>query len=451
MRRPAAFFWVVLLTTILSGCILSKTPKTNDIAMDLGDQMTFSVNVFPSGGTYAWTLDGIPLSNTGNSYVYTAIAGHNNLKVVHGKDTQTWTINTIPISKIAAGAFHTVAIKADGSLWAWGYNTFGQLGDGTTTDRNAPTQIGTGTDWVKVAMGSQAVDTLAIKANGSLWAWGYNFSGNLGDGTTTDRHVPTQIGTGTDWVNVASGAGHTMAIKANGSLWAWGGNWYGNLGDGTTTDRHVPTRIGTGTDWATVAAGEYHTVAIKTDGSLWAWGDNEYGQLGDGTTTDSRAPTRIDTGTDWFMVAAGEYYTVAIKTDGSLWAWGDNDNGQFGDGTTTDSLVPTRIGTSTQWTPVTVGSYHTIAINGFDGVLYAWGNNGFGQLGDGTTTRRYVPTQVTSKLGWAWIAAGISHSVAVNADGTLWAWGENSHGQLGDGTSISRRVPTQVGTGTDWN
>ncbi len=347
-------------------------------------------------------------------------------------------------AQVSAGSYHTLALKADGSLWAWGWNFFGQLGTGTTTDRLIPVQIGTATDWAQVSASHS--NSLALKTDGSLWAWGDNGYGQLGDGTTTPQFAPIQIGTDTDWAQVITGHSHSLAVKTDGSLWAWGLNSEGQLGDGTMTDQHAPVQIGTDTDWAQLSAGHAHNLALKADGSLWAWGRNNHGQLGDGTTTVQSAPVQIGTDTDWMQVSAGHAHSLALKTDGSLWAWGDNVTGQLGDGTTTPQLAPVQIGTATDWMQVSAGERHSQAVKA-DGSLWAWGDNDYGQLGDGTTTQRLAPVQVGTASDWAQVIAGEWHSLALKVDGSLWSWGRNNQGQLGDGTRTNRIFPLQINNG----
>jgi alpha-tubulin suppressor-like RCC1 family protein len=346
--------------------------------------------------------------------------------------------------KIAAGEYHTVAIGSDGTLWAWGYNYYGQLGDGTTTDRHSPVQIGTDTNWVFVAAGS--IHTVALKSDGTLWAWGYNGHGQLGDGSTTQRTSPVQMGTGTNWVAVAAGWIHTVALKSDGTLWAWGYNGCGQLGDGSTIDRYSPVQIGSGTNWVSVAAGGEYTLALKSNGTLWALGRNNYGQLGDGSTIDRYSPVQIGSGTNWVSVAAGWGHTIALKSDGTLWAWGYNGNGQLGNGTANDSHSPVQIGSGTNWVSVAARMFHTVALKS-DGTLWAWGSNYYAQLGDGTATDRYSPKQeYTHSTNWVSVAAGVEHAVALKSDCTLWAWGNNYFGQLGDGTTTQRTSPIQIYT-----
>ncbi|OPY68532.1 MAG: Regulator of chromosome condensation (RCC1) repeat protein [Syntrophorhabdaceae bacterium PtaU1.Bin034] len=295
--------------------------------------------------------------------------------------------------RIAAGSSHTVAIKSDGTLWAWGSNVSGQLGDGTTANRSVPTQIGSATNWNVIAAGE--AHNVAIRSDGTLWAWGSNVSGQLGDGTTTTRATPIQVGAATNWSAVAAGDTHTVAVRTDGTLWAWGSNVSGQLGDGTIVNKTVPTQIGTVTNWSTAAAGSAHTVAIRTDGTLWAWGSNASGQLGDGTTANKTVPAQVGGAATWNAVDAGSGYSVATGSDGTLWAWGANASGQLGDGTIVNKTVPTQIGSGVIWSTVTAGSIHTMAIRS-DGTLWAWGSNVSGQLGDGTTVNRTVPTQIAS-------------------------------------------------------
>ena len=207
-----------------------------------------------------------------------------------GTDTDWATVST--------GKHHTVAIKTTGSIWAWGYNDFGQLGDGTTSSRTVFTRIGTDTNWATVSAGMY--HTAAIKTNGTnrtLWAWGYNGEGQLGTNNTTSNVAvnwsPVQVGTDTDWESVSAGDGHTMAIKKDGTLWGWGWNGDGQLGDGTMTDRKTPVRIGKDSDWKAVSAGDGYTIALKDDGSVWSWGFNAEGQLGNGTLLNRKTPGRV--------------------------------------------------------------------------------------------------------------------------------------------------------------
>ena len=237
------------------------------------------------------------------------------------------------MQRLATAYFHSLALKTDNSLWAWGYGGFCALGDGTCESRPTPVQVLTGV----AAVEAGGYHSLALKTDSSLWAWGYNYAGQLGDGTTTTQLAPIQVMTGV--ASVVAGVGHTLAIKTDGSLWAWGSNWGGQIGDGTTTDHRTPVQIMTGV--AAVAAGYYHTLALKTDGSLWAWGNNWGGQIGDGTTTDRLTPIQVMAGVA--AVSAGNAYTLARKTDGSLWAWGNNEYGKLGDGTTTDRPRPVQV------------------------------------------------------------------------------------------------------------
>jgi alpha-tubulin suppressor-like RCC1 family protein len=392
----------------------------------------------------AWNTNAIPLPF--GTYTDTITFSNLTSSATRLRSVQLRACTGGAFRQVAAGDNHTVVVKRDGSLWAWGFNIYGQLGDGTWANKSSPVQIGTDTNGQSVTAGSG--HTLALKTDGTLWAWGYNYFGQLGDGTVyNSKNSPVQVGTATNWQSVVAGAYQTLALKTDGTLWAWGFNTYGQLGDGTAVNKSSPVQIGTTTNWQSVAAGYGHTVAIKNDGTLWAWGWNPYGQLGDGTTGSESSPEQIGTTTNWLSVTAGYYHTVALKNDGTLWAWGDNSSGQLGDGSQVNKSSPVQIGTATNWLFVEAGFAHTMAIKR-DGTLWAWGYNSYGQLGDGTTgvpNSKYSPVQIGTATNWQSVVAGYSHTAALKNDGTLWTWGRNNYGQLGNGNTNNSSSPTNLG------
>ena len=340
----------------------------------------------------------------------------------------TTTDKSSPVQTIAGGTnwkqvacgYNTSAIKTDGTLWTWGYNLLGQLGDNTTTDKSSPVQtISSGTNWKQVSCLWR--NTAAIKTDGTLWSWGYNLLGQLGDNTTANKSSPVQtISAGTNWKQVACGGFHISAIKTDGSLWTWGYNNYGQLGDNTIVNKSSPVQtIAGGTNWKQVSCGAHHISAIKTDGTLWSWGYNVYGQLGDNTITNKSSPVQtISAGTNWKQVACGyAVHTLAVKTDGTLWAWGNNSYGQLGDNTIAHKSSPVQtISGGTNWKQVAGGGGYTSAIK-TDGTLWSWGHNVRGQLGDNTTVHKSSPVQtIAAGTNWKQVSCGGNHIVAIRDD-----------------------------------
>lgn len=332
-------------------------------------------------------------------------------------------------------------------LFTWGDNTYGQLSNGASgagIGKSSPVQVGS-IGWNETGSGREFA--IITKTDGTLWSWGRNVNGELGDGTTSSRSSPVQIGVLTDWNRVAGGANHSCAIKNDGTLWLWGKNNTGQLGDGTITSKSSPAQMGANT-WTKVVAGDSHTVAIRSDGSLWAWGENTDGQLGQSTTTAKRSsPVQIGALTTWTKTSAGASHSLAVRSDGTLWAWGGNTFGQLGIGNQTYKSSPTQVGSLTTWQDVACGGDFSAALK-TDGTLWAMGYNGEYEVGDGTTTHRSSPVQIGT--GFSAVAAGNSHGFAIKSDGTLWTWGYGGDGQTGTGNTTNRISPIQIGTKTTW-
>jgi alpha-tubulin suppressor-like RCC1 family protein len=293
-------------------------------------------------------------------------------------------------------------------------------------------------------------------------AWGLNTNGRLGDGTTFNRSSPVSvIGGITNWASVSGGNYHSLGVTDSGIAYAWGGNGNGRLGDGTTTGRTSPvTVIGGITDWASVSASSgpagNHSLGVTDTGIAYAWGYNNQGQLGDGTQFfDRSSPVTVIGGiTNWASVSAGSGHSLGVTATGIAYAWGLNGYGQLGDGTTTNRSSPVTVtGFISNWAQVSGGQRHSLGVTA-TGIAYAWGLNTYGQLGNGGSGFYGYNAPLTVVGGitdWASVSAGDRHSLGVTVTGVAYAWGDNFRGQLGDGTSTQRSSPvTVIGGITDW-
>jgi alpha-tubulin suppressor-like RCC1 family protein len=308
--------------------------------------------------------------------------------------------------QVSTGFDHTGGIKTNNTLWTWGLNSSGQLGTNSTVSTSAPVrEISSSTNWCSVSLGG--AHTAALKGDLTLWTWGGNTCGQLGNSTVVSRSSPIrEISSSSNWCAVSAECLTTGAIKTLGTLWMWGRNNCGALGDGTTTDRSSPVQeANKSTAWCQLGTGVFHTAALKTDGSLWSWGRNP--ALGNNASASQSSPVReITSSSTWCTVSAGLYHTAGVKTDGTLWAWGVNTTGQLGDNSTTSRSSPVQEACkSTTWCSVGVG-YHSSALK-TDGSLWTWGCNSCGQLGNNTTTTSSVPVrEITSSSNWSSTAAG---------------------------------------------
>jgi len=533
-------------------------------SMDAGGQ--FSLAIREDGLLYGWGYNA-------NGQLGNGTLTNVNLPVAVSGDA-TWTA-------VSAGGSHSLGIRGDGTLWGWGSNGYGQLGRPVGGNYTAPVQIGGDSDWKAVA--ASAGGTFALKNDGSLWSCGYNWDGQLGQGTVYPTYqvtTLTRIGTDNDWSAVSSTGNHSVALKTNGTVWAWGRNNNtptGVLGQGDTVNRPSPTQVGTDTDWVKIVAGDRNSAAIKSDGSLWTWGENSSGQLGIGNVSAPNVPRRVGTANDWDEVvygsgdmyglttagnlrgagytpylatAASQYsytytyvpeslgwmrygagvpvllsdttgsqtidvkysdeagnlltlsdsiaiapgsaptmtlndgadrtssnylkatavvpgatamrvghkwqevhagfgYTTLHVKDGPVEFAGVGNMAEQGDGSLTFRTTTFEPGgMDTVWKYYSAGDQHSVAV-AKDGTLWTWGYSSKGEIGI-PGSQAPSPVCIDAENTYKAVAGGMHVSFAIRSDGTLWAWGLNDYGQLGDGTKTNRITPVQVGTDTDW-
>lgn len=341
---------------------------------------------------------------------------------------------------VAVGSNHTVAVKADGTVWTFGQNSFGALGDPTLGNgavRTSPAQVAGITDVVAVAAGSS--HTLALRRNGTLWAWGRNLSGELGDGSGAQKNSPVQVASLTDVAAIAAGASLSLAVKRDGSVWQWGSDTVTNYGG-------VPVQKAGLHGVTSIALGPNFALAVQSDGAvggtLWSWGNNQTGQLGDGTGASRSGPVGI--ATNITAAAAGNFFAYGVQTDGTALTWGLNNEYQFGDGTTASRYRPGPIPGLTGVSSLATGSSSGNSLH-TNGTVSGWGTNYYGQIGDKTGNTRPAPVRAEVLSVVRLAGYGLAyHRAAVLGDGSLWTWGKNDLGNLGDGTTTTNATPKPV-------
>jgi|694.fasta_scaffold45513_4 alpha-tubulin suppressor-like RCC1 family protein len=341
-----------------------------------------------------------------------------------GDGTSTNTLSPVSViggftdwCYVSAGYNHSLGIIGNGTAWSWGVSAAGELGDGTVSNRSSPVSVVGGfTNWCQISAGCEF--SLGVRQNGTAWAWGRGNSGRLGDNATADRSSPVSVVGGfTDWCQVSAGWCHSLAVRCNGSAWAWGLGTSGQLGDNTAVAKSSPVSVVGGfTDWCGVSAGRCHSLGVRQNGTAWAWGGAADGKLGNNTApSDRSSPVSVVGGfTDWCQVSAGENHSLGLRRNGTAWGWGSNCLGRLGDNTTVSRSSPVFVvGGFTDWCEVSAGRNHSLAVRQ-NGTAWGWGVNTCGILGDNTTTAKSSPVSVVGGFtDWCYISGGADHSLAI--------------------------------------
>jgi len=406
----------------------------------------------------SYVATSIPPGNSGTGTTSPITIGN----LIYGQP-YTFSVSAINASGIGAASVTSNSISGYGTLWSWGLNSNNQLGLGTVGATNSysnPTQVGPTATWTTSTTNAK-IHASWITPNGALYSWGYNAYGQLGIGNTTQYSSPKQVGALTNWLQV-SGAYSVVAIKTDGSLWTWGNGAQGQNGLGNTTSYSSPKQVGSLTTWRQASSSgdstsNSHVLAVKTDNTLWAWGGNNSGQLGTNNSTNYSSPKQIGSLTIWLAVAAGYRFSLAVDVNGKIWSWGNNASyGMLGLNNTTSYSSPKQVGALTNWsTQIVVGNQYSAGAIKTDGTLWMWGYNGYGELGTNNTTSYSSPKQIGALTTWRQLAHGqyssLQHTLGLTSDGKLYAWGNNQYGQLGVGNTTNYSSPKQVGTTSAWH
>jgi alpha-tubulin suppressor-like RCC1 family protein len=441
--------WTISAVTS-GGYIITGTVAAPEFSVPpgtYGAAKSVAITCATSGANIRFTTDGSTPTETHGTVYSSPVLVDRTLTLKAVAYRTGWTTSAVTTGeykhvRLAAGVMHTLLARSDGTVWAWGGNLEGQIGDGTTNQRSLPIHITGLPDVIAVAAGYY--HSVALAADGTVRTWGRNFFGQLGDGTTTQRPAPVEVSGLTGVTAVAASEGSTYALKSDGTVWAWGDNMEGQLGDGTTTNRYSPAQVSGLTNVVAIAAGEVFALALKSDGTVWAWGNNIFGTLGDGTTNQALTPVPATGLAGVAAITADGYHAAALENDGTVWSWGSGLYGELGIGGQVQVWpTPTQAIGIAGAAAVEAGGNHTLVLLD-GGTALACGLNFYGQLGDGSNNNRSTAVAVTGLSGVVAIAAGYYHSAAVTSDGAVWTWGHNSDYQLGDGTTTDHNAPVKI-------
>lgn len=341
-------------------------------------------------------------------------------------------------NQVSTGNNFTMAIKTDNTLWGWGSNSQGQLGDSTNTSKMIPHLVSPDSNWVSVSCGEFM--TVAMKSDGSIWSWGSNNHSALGIGNPQNPNYPTQIGSDVDWVQIDAGSYHSVALKSDSSIWGWGQNAWDQLGNNNSVfNSDHPIQLSQNYNWTSIKGGYRGTMAINDNNQIWGSGSGNLVNIS-GTKTTFRL---LHTDSNWINIFPSASFSHGINSSGELFSQGFNLFGQLGIDTLSNYETFSKVGSDTNWLSVHPGINHCLAIKK-DHTLWAWGKNNVGELGDSTFTNSQIPIQIGFDTNWVSATARNQFSVALKSDGTLWSWGINNYGQLGLGNYQNYSYPQQI-------
>ena len=344
---------------------------------------------------------------------------------------------------ISAGTTSSL-LKKTGAIFTCGLGTSGQLGDNTIVSKSTLTPVVGGHSFTALSSSSGGSTLIALKADGSAWAWGIGTLGQLGDSTLLNKSSPVAVAGGHSFISVSLGTSSTTAgLKSNGSMWTWGTSINGQLGDNTIVAKSSPVPVVGGHSFIQMNVGIGTSVALKADGSAWAWGQNSSGDIGDGTVILKSSPVAVIGGHSFINISAGNGDTHALKEDGSIWSWGLNNFGVLGDNTMVNKSSPVAVGGGHSFISFSSGNASILALKS-DGSVWAWGLGSSGQLGNNSTLPKSSPVAVVGGHSFIAISEGSTMGYALKSDGSVWSWGQNSAGQLGDNSIVPKSSPVLI-------
>ncbi len=362
--------------------------------------------------------------------------------------TTTSIASTVYVKYISAGFEHSLALMSDGTVKSWGYNEYGQLGDGTTTNSNTPITISGLNNVIGISAGMWS--SYALLSDGTIKSWGYNQHGELGDGTDIDKLTPVSVTGISTAINISNGDSHAIALLSDGTVKAWGTNYEGELGDGTNNGSLSPVIVSNLSNVIAIDSKGSHNLALLSDGTVKAWGYNEYGQLGNNSTISSSTIVTVSNLSGVKKIACGpSQHSLALLNDGTVKAWGSNGKGQLGDETYNDKLTPVTVSGLSNVKDISGGHEFSLALLN-NGTIKSWGDNSYGKLGvnsdDITLVKTNIPLTVNAITTANSISAGTYHALAILENGNIMSWGRNNNGQLGNNSTTDTISPINVHT-----